>query len=241
MPSKNPLWDVIQEFMDDPKHRYAPKVADIARESGVSDQVLSKWKARPTLPTPEQLIRVAKGTGIPYGTLLVAALRGKGYVPPARLQEVVEATGAEVMEHDGWMDAWMRAHLELDVTQWLNYLRARQTAIILADLVAGGDGLGPMSPSREEYAEALELARTMRLRRLDAREESGALKPPPPGEDDPMDNPVDQWWITRSGEPFWTEGPRYSYPGALTKDDVTLASRKNPKRPRKGTPEQPPD
>lgn len=85
--SDNPFWDLIQRYMDDPRHRYRPKAADIARESDLSGQLLSKWKARPTLPEPEQLVRLSRGTGINYARLLEAALAGKGYfiAGPARV------------------------------------------------------------------------------------------------------------------------------------------------------------
>lgn len=78
----NPLWDLIQTYMDDPKHRYPPKPADLARETGVSEQVLSKWKAKPVLPDALVLMTFSRGTGIPYGALLRAALEGKRYLPP---------------------------------------------------------------------------------------------------------------------------------------------------------------
>jgi len=78
----NPLWDRIQQYMDDPSHRYSPKPADLARETGISEQVLSKWKAKPVLPEPLLLLAFAMGTGVPYAELLTEALRGKGYVPP---------------------------------------------------------------------------------------------------------------------------------------------------------------
>ena len=78
--SDNPLWAMIQQYMDNPMHRYPPKPADLARECNLSPQVLSKWKQRPTLPEPEQLIRLAVGTGIPYLRLLEAALAGKRYI-----------------------------------------------------------------------------------------------------------------------------------------------------------------
>lgn len=84
--TNNPLWDVIQEYMDDSSHRYPPKPADLARETGVTDQVISKWKQKATLPTAEQLVRFSRGTGIPFLDLLVAALRGKGYLPVGALQ-----------------------------------------------------------------------------------------------------------------------------------------------------------
>lgn len=81
MADSNPLWALIQAYMDDSKHRYPPKPADLARETGVSDQVISKWKYKPTLPSSEQLFRFAKGTGLDYLELLAAALVGKGYLP----------------------------------------------------------------------------------------------------------------------------------------------------------------
>lgn len=86
----NPFWDLIQRYMDDPRHRYPPKAADIARECGLSAQLLSKWKLKPTLPEPEQLERLAAGTRISYPRLLEAALRGKGYfvAGPARIVTV---------------------------------------------------------------------------------------------------------------------------------------------------------
>lgn len=77
----NPLWDLIQRYMDDPGHRYPPKPADLARETGVSEQLISKWKMKPTMPSVEQLARFSKGTGIGYFELLIAALIGRGYLP----------------------------------------------------------------------------------------------------------------------------------------------------------------
>lgn len=79
--SRNFLWEAIQSHMDDPSLPYSPKPADISRKTGISAQVLSKWKSAPTLPDPEQLARLAKGTGLSYLTLLAASLKGKGYLP----------------------------------------------------------------------------------------------------------------------------------------------------------------
>lgn len=81
MSNANPLWELIQAYMDDPRHRYPPKAADLARETGVSDQVISKWKMKRVLPTGQQLRLFAAGTGISYYLLLEAALRGRGYLP----------------------------------------------------------------------------------------------------------------------------------------------------------------
>lgn len=54
----NPLWALIQEYMDHAKHWYTVRPADIARDSGVSEQVLSKWKQKPTLPSFDQLVKI---------------------------------------------------------------------------------------------------------------------------------------------------------------------------------------
>ncbi|MGZ3337093.1 MAG: helix-turn-helix domain-containing protein [Isosphaeraceae bacterium] len=77
--SRNPLWARIQRHMDET--RYNPKAADLARETGVSEQVLSKWRAKPVMPETALLLAFSRGTGIPYGELLCAAMEGRGLVP----------------------------------------------------------------------------------------------------------------------------------------------------------------
>lgn len=80
--TENPLWDLIQSYMDDPKHRYPPRPADLARETGLSEQLLSKWKSKPMLPEAGYLQMFAYGTGVSYEALLTAALEGRKYLPP---------------------------------------------------------------------------------------------------------------------------------------------------------------
>lgn len=86
--TSNPLWDLLQAYMDSPLHEYSPRPADLARKTGVSEQVLSKWKQRPVLPTPAQLGKVASGTGLPFSYLLEAALQGRGYLPSDAVMRV---------------------------------------------------------------------------------------------------------------------------------------------------------
>lgn len=106
---ENPLWDRIQMYMDDPKHRYRPLAADLARETGISEQVLSKWKSKPSMPKPHQLLQFASGTGVPYADLILAMLKGQGYLPQypgselvisIYLQHFLEATGRALIESD---------------------------------------------------------------------------------------------------------------------------------------------
>lgn len=108
----NPLWAMIQRYMDHPKHRYPPRPADIARECGISQQLLSKWKAKPTLPSPDQLWRLSRGTGIMYPRLLEAALQGKGYfvAGPSRVVTVdfLEDQDAQDMQFDEEFMPFMR-------------------------------------------------------------------------------------------------------------------------------------
>lgn len=105
----NPLWDRIQLYMDDPKHRYRPLAADLARETGISEQVLSKWKAKASMPKPHQLLQFSSGTGIPYADLVLAMLKGQGYLPQypgselvisIYLQRFLEATGRALIESE---------------------------------------------------------------------------------------------------------------------------------------------
>jgi transcriptional regulator with XRE-family HTH domain len=78
----NPLWALLVAYMDHPaRGTHSMTQADLARETGLSDQVLSKWKSSPTFPNPAHLIQVANRTGINYFALLEAVMRGKGYLP----------------------------------------------------------------------------------------------------------------------------------------------------------------
>jgi hypothetical protein len=116
----NPLWDVIQEFLDDPTHRFSPRVADLSRETGVSEQVFSKWKQRPTLPEAGLLLAVSQGTGISYGRLLVAALAGKGYAPLAS-----EITFTD--DYQEWLDNTARAIPPFTYQTWDEAIAARRS------------------------------------------------------------------------------------------------------------------
>jgi len=76
--------------------------ADLARQTGISSQVISKWKGRAILPEPGQLAALARGTGLNYLELLDAALRGKRYLPytdePMRASSVYAQETLDLLE-----------------------------------------------------------------------------------------------------------------------------------------------
>lgn len=113
--TRNALWELIQRYMDDPGHRYPPKPADLARETGVSEQVISKWKTKATMPSVEQLARFSLGTGIGYFELLIAALIGKGYLPDVDDATIHLGNGARVEDflagHASPPSAWAGTNL----------------------------------------------------------------------------------------------------------------------------------
>lgn len=143
MSQPNPLWDLIQGYLDDSSHRYSPKVADLSRETGVSDQVFSKWKAKPVLPTTPQLIRVSQATGISYPELLIAALKGKGFLP-LEVEDVEDAIAglADRRTISEWMDAVLRAQTE--VYEALDMIAERE--VLISDLLDGGLGASELDP-----------------------------------------------------------------------------------------------
>lgn len=71
--------DLIQTHLD----KYGVKEAEFARRIGTSPQTVSNWKLRgTTLPTRRLLEGVAEVTGLPYPTVLGAALADAGYWSP---------------------------------------------------------------------------------------------------------------------------------------------------------------
>lgn len=175
MTARNFLWEVIQAYMDDPAHRYSPKPADLARETGISDQVLSKWKSRPRLPTPTQLIRFAQGTGLSYEDLLIAALKGKDYLPEAPTAEFVKALPQEILEKPEWREAWFKVMLEFDRMEAAYSRLIAHRDLAIADLLHGGDGLGGHLDiySPDARPAGLEARRLIDARRALSREARG--------------------------------------------------------------------
>lgn len=77
------LWRCIEQHV----HRNEPGLqrkvlaADIARATGLSDALVSNLKRKQELPKPTTLAAVRDGLGIPYRTLLDAALTDRGWLP----------------------------------------------------------------------------------------------------------------------------------------------------------------
>lgn len=149
MAEMNPLWDLIQAYMDDPKHRYRVVAADLSRETGVSEQVLSKWKAKPVLPNPLHLVAFAAGTGIPYESLLTAVLEGRGYLPRLSGTRIVLPKAFKeqlVVQAPSLGDSVREQEAELQVRS------ARAKATLLEQL--SGGALGVLVRSRAMMAQA---------------------------------------------------------------------------------------
>lgn len=70
------LWQLIEAHLD----HYGVREAAFARKIGTVPQTVANWKKRPTtLPRPEHLREVARVIGMPYETVLNAALVDAGY------------------------------------------------------------------------------------------------------------------------------------------------------------------
>lgn len=134
----NPLWDLIQKYMDDPKHRYPPKPADLARETGISEQVLSKWRTKNVIPNPQLMLAFSAGTGIPYADLLTAALRGRGYLG---LSLVVSST----IPNRQVLQELLDGDFGLEQIEWVRE-RFKETADVVQDW--DGSSLGHAGTAR---------------------------------------------------------------------------------------------
>ncbi len=84
------LWRIVEEHLDDNPYK---QTSDVAREMGVSDQLLSKWRKRPVQPSREHMEALARVTGVSYWAVLRAALIDKG------LLQDVDTAPAENSRH----------------------------------------------------------------------------------------------------------------------------------------------
>jgi transcriptional regulator with XRE-family HTH domain len=72
------LMKLIQAHLD----RYGVSRAEFARRAGTTPQTVQNWKDRPrTLPKAHHLRGVANVIGLPYETVLKAAMIDAGYSP----------------------------------------------------------------------------------------------------------------------------------------------------------------
>lgn len=95
------LWRCIEQHV----HRTAPGIqrkvlpADIARATGLSAQLVSNLQNKQELPRPKTLAAVRDGLGIPYRTLLDAALVDRKWLPePPPTMALEEKLDARVVE-----------------------------------------------------------------------------------------------------------------------------------------------
>lgn len=89
METETHLWRCIVDHANQQAGPFQARVkpADIARATGLSEQLLSKWRYKATLPRPEQLAVVRDRVGVPYMALLEAALTDRGWLPePGRIR-----------------------------------------------------------------------------------------------------------------------------------------------------------
>lgn len=77
------LWRRIMEHANRRTGEYQKRVtqADVARATGLTNALLSKWRKTPTLPQPQQLAAVRDGIGLSYRELLDAALTDRNWLP----------------------------------------------------------------------------------------------------------------------------------------------------------------
>lgn len=73
------LWSLIRRYMD--QQRYRPSERQIAAELGVTPTSITKWKRGQVLPARENLVAIARLTGVPYLDVLNAALIDREYLP----------------------------------------------------------------------------------------------------------------------------------------------------------------
>lgn len=88
METETRLWRCIADHANQQRGMFQASVkpADIARATGISEQLLSKWRRKPTLPNPEQLAAIRRRTqgavpgharGRPDGSRVVAGASGR--------------------------------------------------------------------------------------------------------------------------------------------------------------------
>lgn len=99
------LWDIVQAHIDSAP--YPPSERQVAAKLGVSPTALSKWRAPKRLPDVENLRSLARLAGVPYSTVLEAALADTGYREvvgnaehPASMNEAGETPVNELDQDD---------------------------------------------------------------------------------------------------------------------------------------------
>ncbi|GII98355.1 helix-turn-helix protein [Sediminihabitans luteus] len=71
------LWDIVQAHIDSAP--YPPSERQVAARLGISPTALAKWREPKRLPDVENLRSLARLAGVPYRSVLGAALADTGY------------------------------------------------------------------------------------------------------------------------------------------------------------------
>lgn len=71
------VWALLEQWSDGQKIR--PTQAQLARLLGVTRGTVTNWK-QGTVPKPEQVDAIVRGTGLSKQTVLTAVLRDQGYL-----------------------------------------------------------------------------------------------------------------------------------------------------------------
>lgn len=93
------LWQLLVREVNRQAGRFQREVtaADMSRatDGAISPALLSKWKHKPTMPSPEHLALLRDRLHISWADLLDAMLADKGYLPePPSLTESLKAIRA---------------------------------------------------------------------------------------------------------------------------------------------------
>lgn len=80
----NPLWDILQDWYD--RQPVEPSWAKVAKRLGVSQSTFDTWRAPDELPRRRSLWAIHELTGVPFKTVVDAAVEAVGLYDPARAE-----------------------------------------------------------------------------------------------------------------------------------------------------------
>lgn len=86
------LWDIVQDHID--SSPYPPSERQVAKKLGMSPTGLANWRYPRGLPAAENLRALARLAGVPYSTVLEAALADTGYTEAHDGQPPMTQAGA---------------------------------------------------------------------------------------------------------------------------------------------------
>lgn len=80
----NPLWEIVQNWYD--RQQVEPSWRKVAKELGVSQSTFDTWKAPSEMPRRRNLWAIHELTGVPYKTVVDAAVEAVGLYDPTRAE-----------------------------------------------------------------------------------------------------------------------------------------------------------